>query len=146
MTTSRTAPAAAPPGRARGRPAPAAHGTADVEVIDRTLQALAEPTRRAVVGLLRQGPQRAGDIAASLSMSRQAMSRHLRVLRHAGLIREVGAAQPNEDARARTYQLDAEPIAALHDWLGDVRAFWGTQLQSFKAQAERVARERRGER
>jgi len=106
MTTSRTAPAAAPPGRARGRPAPAAHGTADVEVIDR----------------------------------------NLRVLRHAGLIREVGAAQPNEDARARTYQLDAEPIAALHDWLGDVRAFWGTQLQSFKAQAERVARERRGER
>jgi DNA-binding transcriptional ArsR family regulator len=145
MTTARAA-AGASPGRARARPVPAGRGTVDVEAIDRTLQALAEPTRRAVVGLLRQGPQRAGDIAASLSMSRQAMSRHLRVLRHAGLIREVGAAQPDEDARARTYQLDAEPIVALHDWLGEVRAFWGTQLQSFKAQAERVARERRGER
>ena len=118
---------------------------ADEATLDRTLQALAEPTRRAVVGLLRDGPQRAGDIAASLSMSRQAMSRHLRVLRHAGLIREVGA-NLHPDARARTYQLEAQPIAALHDWLGEVRAFWGTQMQSFKAQAERVARERRGER
>jgi len=114
----------------------------DDGTLDRTLQALAEPTRRAVVGLLRHGPQRAGEIADALAMSRQAMSRHLRVLRHAGLIREVGAA-PHEDARARTYQLDAGPIAALHDWLGDVRAFWGEQLLSFKAQAERVARERR---
>jgi DNA-binding transcriptional ArsR family regulator len=117
----------------------------DLDALDRTLQALAEPTRRAVVGLLRAGPQRAGDLAASLSMSRQAMSRHLRVLRHAGLIREIGAAQPQEDARARTYQLDAAPIGALHDWLGDVRAFWDAQLQSFKAQTERVARARRGQ-
>jgi DNA-binding transcriptional ArsR family regulator len=140
--TSATSATSAARGRARPRPA----GATDVEAIDRTLQALAEPTRRAVVGLLRQGPQRAGDLAAALSMSRQAMSRHLRVLRHAGLIREVGAAQAHEDARARTYQLEAQPIADLHDWLGDVRAFWGTQLQSFKAQAERVARERRGER
>ena len=123
----------------------AAPSAADSEALDRTLQALAEPTRRAVVGLLRDGPQRAGDIAAALAMSRQAMSRHLRVLRHAGLIRAVGAHE-HEDARARTYQLDAEPIAALHDWLGDVRAFWGEQLLSFKAQAERVARERRSER
>jgi DNA-binding transcriptional ArsR family regulator len=114
--------------------------------IDRTLQALAEPTRRAVVGLLRHGPQRAGDIAAALEMSRQAMSRHLRVLRQAGLIREIGADDPGDDARARTYQLDAQPIAALHDWLGDVREFWSAQMQSFKARAERVARERRGER
>ena len=143
MTTARTVAPSAARGRGHTRPVPApARGGANAEAIDRTLQALAEPTRRAVVGLLRDGPQRAGDIAASLSMSRQAMSRHLRVLRHAGLIREVGA-NVHEDARARTYQLDAEPIAALHDWLGDVRAFWGAQLQSFKAQAERVARERR---
>jgi DNA-binding transcriptional ArsR family regulator len=146
MTTPRAAAGGAPPGRARGRSASAGPGAADLAAIDRTLQALAEPTRRAVVGLLRGGPQRAGDIAASLAMSRQAMSRHLRVLRHAGLIREVGGAQPDADARARTYQLDAEPIAALHDWLGDVRAFWGAQLESFKAQAERVARERRAQR
>ena len=109
------------------------------DAIDRTLQALAEPTRRAVVGLLRSGPQRAGDIAASLAMSRQAMSRHLRVLRQAGLIRELGAADAGEDARARTYSLQPAPIAELHDWLGDLQQFWDTQLQAFKAHAEHVA-------
>ena len=112
------------------------------EAIDRTLQALAEPTRRAVVGLLRDGPQRAGDIAAALAMSRQAMSRHLRVLRQAGLIREVGGAQGDEDARARTYQLQPAPLGELHDWLGEVQQFWGAQMAAFKAQAEKVARER----
>jgi len=111
--------------------------------IDRTLRALAEPTRRAVVGLLRQGPQRAGDIAASLAMSRQAMSRHLRVLRQAGLIREVGADAADADARARVYQLEPAPFGELHDWLGEVREFWDTQMQAFKGRAEQVARERR---
>jgi DNA-binding transcriptional ArsR family regulator len=112
------------------------------EPIDRTLQALAEPTRRAVVGLLRDGPQRAGDLAAALAMSRQAMSRHLRVLRQAGLIREVGAAGPGDDARARTYQLQPAPLGELHDWLGELQRFWGAQMQGFKAHAEKVARER----
>ncbi|MGN6525909.1 MAG: ArsR/SmtB family transcription factor [Burkholderiaceae bacterium] len=110
--------------------------------IDRTLQALAEPTRRAVVGLLRDGPRRAGDIAAALAMSRQAMSRHLRVLRQAGVILESGAAHPDDDARARTYQLQAAPLAELQGWLGDMQAFWCAQMAAFKAHAERVARER----
>ncbi len=114
----------------------------DSQALDRTLQALAEPTRRAVVGLLRDGPQRAGEIADALAMSRQAMSRHLRVLRQAGVIREVGAASPDGDARARTYQLQAQPLADLQSWLTDVQAFWGAQMQAFRKQAERVARQR----
>ena len=120
---------------------PAAAAT-DPHALDRTLQALAEPTRRAVVGLLREGPQRASAIADSLAMSRQAMSRHLRVLRQAGVIHEVGAANPDDDARARTYRLEAQPLADLQAWLGDVQAFWGVQMQAFRKQAERVARER----
>ena len=114
----------------------------DSQALDRTLQALAEPTRRAVVGLLRDGPQRAGEIADALAMSRQAMSRHLRVLRQAGVIHEVGAASPDDDARARTYQLQAQPLADLQSWLTDVQAFWGAQMQAFRKQAERVARQR----
>ena len=116
----------------------------DAQALDRTLQALAEPTRRAVVGLLRDGPRRAGDIAEALAMSRQAMSRHLRVLRQAGVIHEVGAASADDDARARTYQLEVQPLADLHGWLGDVQAFWGVQMQAFRKRAERVARERAG--
>jgi len=114
----------------------------DADALDRTLQALAEPTRRAVVGLLRDGPQRAGEIADALAMSRQAMSRHLRVLRQAGVIREIGADGPGDDARARTYRLEAAPLADLQSWLGEVQAFWGVQMQAFRKQAERVARER----
>ena len=122
----------------RRAPSPAV----DDGTLDRTLQALAEPTRRAVVGLLRHGPQRAGEIADALAMSRQAMSRHLRVLRQAGVIHEVGAASADDDARARTYRLEAQPLAELQSWLGEVQAFWGVQMQSFRKQAERVARER----
>ena len=114
----------------------------DSDALDRTLQALAEPTRRAVVGLLRDGPQRAGEIADALAMSRQAMSRHLRVLRQAGVIHEVGADSPDADARARTYRLEAQPLADLQAWLDDVQVFWGVQMQAFRKQAERVARER----
>ena len=120
----------------------AASPTVDDDALDRTLQALAEPTRRAVVGLLRHGPQRAGEIADALSMSRQAMSRHLRVLRQAGVIHEVGAASPDDDARARTYQLEGRPLADLQAWLGEVQSFWQLQMHAFKKQAERVARER----
>ena len=120
----------------------AASSPVDDGTLDRTLQALAEPTRRAVVGLLRHGPQRAGEIADALAMSRQAMSRHLRVLRQAGVIHEVGAASPDDDARARTYRLEAQPLAELQSWLGEVQAFWGAQMQAFRKQAERVARER----
>jgi DNA-binding transcriptional ArsR family regulator len=115
---------------------------ADPRALDRTLQALAEPTRRAVVGLLRDGPRRASEIADALAMSRQAMSRHLRVLRQAGVIEAVGAASPDDDARARTYRLEARPLAELQAWLGDVQAFWGLQMQAFRKQAERVARAR----
>jgi DNA-binding transcriptional ArsR family regulator len=113
-----------------------------VQALDRTLQALAEPTRRAVVGLLRHGPQRAGEIADALSMSRQAMSRHLRVLRQAGVIHEVDAASPDDDARARTYRLEAQSLADLQAWLGDVQAFRGMQMQAFRKQAGAVARVR----
>ena len=112
----------------------------DGATLDRTLQALAEPTRRAVVGLLRDGPQRASEIADALAMSRQAMSRHLRVLRQAGVIHEVGAASADDDARARTYRLEAQPLADLQAWLGDVQALRGVQRQAFRKQAGAVIR------
>jgi len=121
------------------RPLPSA---VDAQTLDRTLQALAEPTRRAVVGLLRHGPQRAGEIADALSMSRQAMSRHLRVLRQAGVIHEVGAASPDDDARARTYRLEAQPLADLQAWLVDLQALRGVHMPAFRRPAEAVARAR----
>jgi DNA-binding transcriptional ArsR family regulator len=78
--------------------------------VDRTLSALADPTRRRVVDLLRERPRRAGEIAQTFGMSRPAMSRHLRVLRTHGLVEEQRDAG---DARARVYQLRPEPIDEL---------------------------------
>ena len=102
--------------------------------------ALADPTRRGVVELLRREPHRASDLAEALSMTRPAMSRHLRVLRKSGLVSENEAEQ---DARVRMYRLEREPFAELRHWLDEVEAFWGDQLQAFKAHAERAGRRRK---
>jgi DNA-binding transcriptional ArsR family regulator len=101
--------------------------------VDRTLAALADPTRRGVVYLLLRQPRRAGEIAEALAATRPAMSRHLRVLRKAGLVEEESL---EEDARARLYRLRREPFTELRGWLDDVEGFWSGQLQSFKAHAE----------
>jgi DNA-binding transcriptional ArsR family regulator len=90
-----------------------------VSSVDRTLAALAEPTRRGVVELLRAQPRRAGEIADALATTRPAMSRHLRVLRRAGLVTESGL---EDDARARVYSLAPEPFAELRGWLDAVEA------------------------
>jgi DNA-binding transcriptional ArsR family regulator len=107
--------------------------------LDRTFTALAEPVRREVIDLLRQRPRRASEIAEALSMTRPAMSRHLRVLRKAGLVREEGLP---DDARARVYRLERAPFTELRGWLDEVEAFWGDQLAAFKAHAERRHKER----
>lgn len=104
------------------------------EHLDRTLLALADPTRRGVIDLLRQQPRQAGQLAELLDTSRPSMSRHLRVLRKAGLVSEQGVP---EDARARLYALERERFVELRDWLQEVEAFWVDQLQAFKAHAER---------
>ena len=108
--------------------------------LDRTLAALADPTRRAIVERLRSKPQRPSEVAEALSMSRPAMSRHLRVLRRAGLIAQEAL---EEDARARLIQLRTEPLSRLRVWVEDVEAMWNDQLQSFKAHAEQVHRRHR---
>lgn len=101
--------------------------------LDRTLLALADPARRAAVDLLRDEPRRASDLADALSLTRPAMSRHLRVLRAAGLVEEES---PEEDARVRVYRLRPEPFSALRSWVEDVEAFWSGQLEAFKRHAE----------
>src|SRR4029450_8584217 len=103
--------------------------------IDRTFAALADPTRRRVVELLRGEPKRAGDIAAGLGMSAPATSRHLRLLHRTGL---VEATYVEEDARLRVFRLRPEPFAELHGWLAEVERFWAGQLDAFKADTERT--------
>lgn len=102
-----------------------------------TLAALSDPTRRAVVGLLARGPQRAGDIASALQMTPPTLSRHLRVLKRGGLIADD---EPEHDARVRLYRLQPQALAPLRGWLDELETFWGEQLQAFKAHAEKGRR------
>jgi DNA-binding transcriptional ArsR family regulator len=103
--------------------------------ISQTFVALSDPTRRGVIKLLRAGPLRAGELADSLDMNKPALTRHLRVLRESGLVREEGV---SEDARVRVYRLRRAPFADLREWLDEVEASWGLQLESFKRHAERT--------
>ena len=106
--------------------------------IDVTLSALADPTRRRIVELLRVRPQRAGELAAAFEMSAPAVSRHLRVLRRSGLIIGHGV---DDDARLRLYEL---PPGTLHRplqaWLDQVQAFWTGQLGAFREHVEQLSK------
>ena len=104
------------------------------QALDQTLAALADPTRRRVVDLLRVRPRRAGELARAFRMSPPAMSRHLRVLRTRGLIEEE---RVEKDARVRIYRLRPERFRDLQAWLREVEVFWTEQLEAFASHAER---------
>lgn len=103
------------------------------DLIDDTFAALADPTRRRVVELLRQAPRRASELADGVAMSRPALSRHLRVLRASGLVEAETLA---DDARGRLYRLRPDRFAALQAWLDQVQAFWAEQLGAFAEHIE----------
>jgi DNA-binding transcriptional ArsR family regulator len=105
-------------------------GPASAETV---LDALADPTRRAVVRLLGEGPQRAGTLAARAGTSAPTMSRHLRVLLAAGVVADE---RPSEDARVRVFSLRPESLAAVQAWLDQLQAHWDEQLGSFRRYVE----------
>jgi DNA-binding transcriptional ArsR family regulator len=88
--------------------------------------ALADPTRRAVLDLLRAGSLPAGHIAQAFPVSRPAISRHLRLLRRARLVRERRA------GRLRIYELCPGPLKAVDSWLSGYRKFWEMNLADLK--------------
>ena len=92
--------------------------------------ALADPTRRAVLDLLRQGSQPAGKIAQAFPISRPAISKHLRLLRSAHLVEE------RREGRNRFYHLNPEPLKAVDSWLDHYRGFWSANLASLKTFVE----------
>ena len=95
-----------------------------------TFNALADPTRRAVLDLLRQGSQPAGRIAQAFPVSRPAISKHLRLLRRAHLVQE------RRQGRHRFYHLNPAPLKAVDSWLEHYRVFWTASLTNLKAFVE----------
>lgn len=108
--------------------------------LDRTLAALADPTRRAIVARLTQGAARVGEVAEPFDMSLNAVSKHLKVLENAGLVRR--------EVRGREHWLsfDGAPLAAASDWIDFYRGFWEGRLDAlaqFLRDNETTERERR---
>jgi DNA-binding transcriptional ArsR family regulator len=97
---------------------------------DAAFSALADPTRRAVLDLLRTGTRPAGDIARAFTVSRPAISKHLSILRRAHLVEE------RREGRHRLYQLNPEPLRAVDSWLDQYRQFWAASLNNLKAFVE----------
>ena len=85
-------------------------------------EALGDPTRRRIVELLAAGEQSAGDVARAFAISRPAVSRHLRVLREAGI------ATARSEAQRRVYRLEPAPLAEMEAWLARYRSFWTQRL------------------
>lgn len=91
-----------------------------------TFDVLAEPSRRDILDLLRDGERSVGELVERLSLSQPGVSKHLRVLREAGLVevRPVG--------QRRMYELRAEPLAEVDAWLGPYRRFWSSRLDALE--------------
>ncbi|HTS29337.1 MAG TPA: metalloregulator ArsR/SmtB family transcription factor [Bryobacteraceae bacterium] len=102
--------------------------------MDQTLAALAEPTRRRVIDLLRRRPHRAGELARAARVSAPLMSRHLRVLRVSGLVEETH--EDPRDSRIRMYRLRRGPFSGLRGWLDEIEMFWTDQLGAFREHVE----------
>jgi len=97
---------------------------------DATFSALGDPTRRALLDLLRRGALPAGQIARAFPVSRPAISKHLRLLRRARLVRE------RREGRRRIYLLTPGPLQTVDSWLNQYRSFWRSSLTGLKAFVE----------
>ena len=100
------------------------------------LAALADPTRRRLLALLRDGELPAGELAGRFAVSRPAISRHLRVLREAGLV------SSRVEGRRRLYALDPAPLREIDDWLGPYRELWAQRLDALDTEIARGRRSR----
>lgn len=100
-------------------------------------QALADPTRRAIITMLAPGERSAGDIGAAFDMSAPAISQHLKTLRDAGLI------QVRVDAQRRIYSLDSAGFGEIDHWLAHIRSFWSTRLDILERELRKPERKRK---
>jgi DNA-binding transcriptional ArsR family regulator len=95
-----------------------------VDELSRTFAALADPTRRALLARLREGSSTVGELAEPFEMTFAAVSKHLRVLEHAGLVSRT------RDAQYRPALLDARPLRDAAAWISDYRQFWTGSFDS----------------
>jgi DNA-binding transcriptional ArsR family regulator len=105
--------------------------------VEAVLRALVDESRRTLLETLVAGPATAGELAALLPIARPGVSRHLRVLREAGLV------EVRPEGQRRVYDLRPEALADVDEWLGRYRALWEQRLDALHTEVARGKRERR---
>lgn len=105
--------------------------------MDVVLQALSDESRRTMLEVLRDHPATVGELASVVPIARPGVSRHLRVLREAGLV------EVHQEAQWRVYSLRPEPLAEVDVWLGRYRALWERRLDALRTEVARGRHERR---
>jgi DNA-binding transcriptional ArsR family regulator len=94
--------------------------------MEAAFEVLAEPNRRRILDLLRGAERPVGDLVAELAVSQPAISKHLRILREAGLV------EVRSDAQRRLYRVRAEPLRAVQEWLEPYRQLWESRLDDLE--------------
>jgi len=102
-----------------------------------TLAALAEPNRLRIVDLLRRGPRPVGEIGSRLRLRQPQVSKHLRVLKEAGLV------ESTTDAQRRLYELRPQALFELDAWLEPYRRYWNARLDALERRLDAVGEPRR---
>jgi len=105
--------------------------------MDAVLHALADGNRRTVLGILRDHPATAGELAQALPISQPGVSRHLRVLREAGLV------DVRQDAQRRIYSLRPQALVEVDEWLEGYRALWQNRIDALHTEIARGRKARR---
>ena len=95
-----------------------------------TFEVLAEPSRRQILDLLRRSELPVGDLVDATSLSQPAVSKHLRILREAGLV------ESRSDAQRRIYRVRAEPLQDIEEWLAPYRQLWTSSLNALERHLE----------
>ena len=94
------------------------------------LEVLAEPRRRQILDLLREAERPVGELVSALGVSQPGVSKHLRILREAGLV------EVRRDAQRRLYRVSPAPLRELDDWLAPYRFMWGARLDDLERHLE----------
>jgi DNA-binding transcriptional ArsR family regulator len=105
--------------------------------MEAVLRALADENRRTMLEALTRGPATAGELAALVPIARPGTSRHLRVLREAGLV------EVHRQAQQQIYALRPQPLAEVDEWLSRYRSLWEPRLDALHTEVARGKRERR---
>lgn len=99
-----------------------------------TFEVLAEPTRRRILDLLRERERPVGELVEHLALSQPGVSKHLRVLREAGLV------EVRHEAQRRLYGLRVEPLVEVDEWLEPYRRFWASRLDALERHLDEQAK------